>query len=84
MKARTRRILTAAAVLQVVMVGFLFTHVSLRTFNVLLASLVVPLVWLLWVGARASAHQHANSYARDIRKVQDGRPAPLPHQEVSR
>jgi hypothetical protein len=82
MTAKTRRILTAAAVLHMTVVGYLSTHVPLRTFNILLATLVVPLVWLVWAFCRWSAHQHANRWARDIRTVQGGRPAPLPHQEA--
>jgi hypothetical protein len=85
MTARTRRTLTAVAVLWFAVVVWSLTVLPVSLpFNALLASLVVPMVWLLGSFARASAHQHANRWARDIEKVHSaGRPRPLPHQEAA-
>lgn len=49
-----------------------------------LIALAVPMLWLIWALARASAHQHAAGFARDVEKIHAGRPRPMPHQEVSR
>lgn len=69
MSPRTRAVLNVVALVYVTAVGVLFGDVALRVFNLLLASTVVPLVWLIWVFCRWSAHQHANRWARDIAKV---------------
>lgn len=82
MKTWNRRALTAASLLYMATVGFLFTRVPLPVFNLLLAALAVPLVWLIWAFARASAHQHANRWARDIQKVQGVQS--LPRERVRR
>lgn len=80
-KLNGRRVLTAVSLLWFALVAYAVQHVQLKVLNLLLASLVVPLVWLIWVFARMSAHQHANSYARDVVKVKGARPAPMPHQQ---
>jgi hypothetical protein len=83
--ARTRRILTAVSLLYVAAVVYTETKIPVSLmFNALLATLAAPMVWLIWVFARASAHQHANRWARDIQRVHAGRPAPLPQQGVTR
>jgi hypothetical protein len=74
MRARTRNTLTLAALVYIATVGYLFTVLALRTFNVLLATVVVPLLWLVWAFARWSAYQHSARWARDIKKVHSGRP----------
>ncbi len=79
MRARTRRSLTAVSVLWIGVVVWLFPRVPLQVFNVLLVTVVVPWVWLLWAFCRASAHQHADKWARAVDKVHNGgRPRPLP------
>lgn len=82
MNARTRRILTAVSLLYIAVVACPVTRLPMPWFNLQLALTVAPLVCLIGLFARASAHQHANRWARDIEKVQGGRPAPLPHQEA--
>lgn len=67
--ARTRTLLTVAALVYIGVVVALFGDVPLRVFNVLLALVVVPLVWLIATFARWSAHQHSARWARDIEKV---------------
>ena len=86
MSARTRKILTASSVLYVVLVVFPATWLPMPWFNLQLALMAVPLVWLIGSFARFSAHQHANRWARDIQKVHGtaGRPARLPDHEAAR
>jgi small-conductance mechanosensitive channel len=74
MRARTRNILTVVSLVYISAVAYLFTVLSLRTFNALLATVVVPLVWLVWSFCRWSAHQHSERWARDIEKVHGSRP----------
>jgi hypothetical protein len=83
--ARTRRILTAVSLLYVAAVVYAETKIPVSPmFNALLATLAVPMVWLIWVFARASAYQHANRWARDIAKVHGARPVRLPERERAR
>jgi hypothetical protein len=77
-KLPTRTVVTLAALAYIVLVGYLFTVVPLQVFNVLLVTVVVPMVWLIAAFARWSAHQHANRWSRDIAKVHGGRPVRLP------
>jgi hypothetical protein len=74
MRARTRNVLTVAALVYIGLVGYLFGEMPLRSFNVLLATTVVPLVWLVWAFCRWSAYQHSNRWARDIEKVHGPQP----------
>lgn len=69
MRPQTRRILTVLSTLYMALTGWLFTVMPLRPFNVLLATVVLPLVWLVWEFCRWSAHQHSARWARDIAKV---------------
>lgn len=84
MRTRTRRALTVVSLAYILLVGSLIRVVPLPVLNVLLATLVVPLVWLIWAFARWSAHQHADRWARDIQKVHGGRSQPMPREQVSR
>lgn len=77
MRARTRWVLTVASVLWIADLVVLWPHLSARL-EWLVATAVVPLVWLIWSFCRWSAHQHANRWARDIDRVHRGRPVPLP------
>ncbi|MDT4994990.1 MAG: hypothetical protein QOH97_4882 [Actinoplanes sp.] len=69
MSARIRTIATAVSALYIVTVGALLTRIPLNVLNVLLATLAVPLVWLIGSFCRWSAHQHANQYERDVIRV---------------
>jgi uncharacterized membrane protein len=78
MTVRTRRSLAFLSAAYLMAVGLLFGSVPLAVFNVLLTTVMPPLVWLLWVFARALANQHADQWARDVDKVHGGRPRPIP------
>jgi hypothetical protein len=67
--ARTRTIVTAVSAGYIVTVAVLLTRVPLSVLNVLLATLAVPLVWLIGAFARWSVHQHATQYERDVVQV---------------
>jgi hypothetical protein len=72
-KARTRHLLSIVSSLYLITVGVLFTHVPLRTFNLLLATCVVPMVWLLARLAVWLVYRDAKRWARDIEKVNASR-----------
>lgn len=69
MRARTRNVLTVAALVYIGVVVWSFIWLPLGTFNVLLVTTVVPLVWLVLAFCRWSAYQGAERYARDVEKV---------------
>lgn len=69
MKARTRKVLTAVSLLYIAAVAALIGRVPLPAFNLLLAFVALPLVWLIGAFARWSAQQHSRRWARDIEKV---------------
>lgn len=81
MSARTRRVLAVVAVLWIAALGWAWPHLS-PAGELLLVTLIVPVQYLLWVLCRASAHQHANRWARDIARAHAGRPRPLPTESV--
>lgn len=69
MRARTRNVLSLAALVYIGVVAWSFTVLPLGVFNVLLVTVVVPLVWLVLAFCYWSTHQHSTSVARDIKKV---------------
>jgi uncharacterized membrane protein YhaH (DUF805 family) len=78
MSARTRNLLTLAALVWLAVTARLAFVLPLPTVNVLLAVAVVPLVWVVLAFCHWSATHHATRYARDVDKVHAGRPVPVP------
>lgn len=81
MKARTRRLLAAVALLWIAGLVWAWPHLS-PAGELLLVTLIAPVQYLVWVLCRASAHQHANRWARDIARAHASRPRPLPAEAV--
>lgn len=79
-KTRTgrRRMATVLAVLWIAAVLWSWSSLP-PSAEWLVATLVVPWVWLLWYVASAAASQHGEKYARDVDRIHhSGRPVPIP------